>query len=444
MIAAELADERLDALVGDEPDTDVATVFSWSYRGLTPPAAHLFRRLSAAPGPDVAGAAAASLAGEPAALTHGLLLELNRANLLGRVGPDRYRLHDLLHVYAAVEAERTDPDPERQATVRRVLDHYLAGACTAAQLMYPHLDPVERPDPIPGVAGVDLADASAATAWLAAERVNLVAAIGHAARSGLDHHTCSLALALGNFLDRGGYRVELLSTLEDALAAAYRLARPAFIARLHRSIGLAFIGTGQIDQAAAHLDQALARYRDLDDALNQAHTHRVLANLNGQREDWAAAMAHCVQSHDFYRVAGNELGVANQLNAIGWTYAQLGQFVDARTYCLDGLAELQGLGDRAGVAATWHSLGYIHHHLGDLAEAVDAYRHACTVYQDAGSRVQEAMVRVDLGDTLLDRGDPAGAGEAWQLALAAYTAVDHPAAGSVRAKLEGLAAGRAQ
>ena len=53
----------LDPFDGGDLATDVRAVFSWSYRALSADAARLFRLLGLHPGPDIAVAAAASLAG---------------------------------------------------------------------------------------------------------------------------------------------------------------------------------------------------------------------------------------------------------------------------------------------------------------------------------------------------------------------------------------------
>ena len=64
-LAGELRDTRarLDALAGEDPTTDVRTVFSWSYDQLSSHAARLFRLLGLHPGPDTTAPAAASPAG---------------------------------------------------------------------------------------------------------------------------------------------------------------------------------------------------------------------------------------------------------------------------------------------------------------------------------------------------------------------------------------------
>ncbi len=103
-LAAELAVEnrRLDALAADDDeDTAVRNVFSWSYRALAPQPARMFRLLGLHTGPELSASAAAALANSTTARVRPLLTTLVRRNLLAEVAPDRYRLHELLRIYAA-------------------------------------------------------------------------------------------------------------------------------------------------------------------------------------------------------------------------------------------------------------------------------------------------------------------------------------------------------
>ncbi|MBV9381674.1 MAG: hypothetical protein JO242_13520 [Streptosporangiaceae bacterium] len=63
--AAELRDarQRLSALDGGDPASNLRAVFSWSYQQLSEEAADLFQLLGIHPGPDISLPAAASLAG---------------------------------------------------------------------------------------------------------------------------------------------------------------------------------------------------------------------------------------------------------------------------------------------------------------------------------------------------------------------------------------------
>jgi hypothetical protein len=83
-VARELRDarSRLDALDTGDAATSVRSVFSCSYRHLSPQAARMFRLLALHPGPDISIPAAASLAGIPAGPARQALRELTRAHML--------------------------------------------------------------------------------------------------------------------------------------------------------------------------------------------------------------------------------------------------------------------------------------------------------------------------------------------------------------------------
>ena len=101
-------------------------------------AARLFRLLGLHPGPDIGAAAAASLAGVPAARAAPLLAELTGAHLLTEHTPGRYAFHDLLRAYAAELRRRaTTPRPSGGRAVHRLLDHYLHTAAAASRAARP-------------------------------------------------------------------------------------------------------------------------------------------------------------------------------------------------------------------------------------------------------------------------------------------------------------------
>ena len=95
---------RLDAFDTGDPASSARTVFSWSYRSLSQPAARMFRLLGLHPGPDITEAAAASLAGVAADQAHRSLAELTAAHLVTEQVPGRFSFHDLLRAYAAEQA----------------------------------------------------------------------------------------------------------------------------------------------------------------------------------------------------------------------------------------------------------------------------------------------------------------------------------------------------
>jgi DNA-binding SARP family transcriptional activator/Tfp pilus assembly protein PilF len=444
---AVLADElrtshdRLTALTtGDNPHTDVQAVFSWSYRAVSPEAARLFRLLGLHPGPDISAAATASLAALPAAQVHGLLAELTRANLLLEDVPGRYTLHDLLRAYAADLARSTDTDEQRGAAIRRILDHYLHTAHTAARLLQPSRDPITLTAPEPGTLPEHPADHERALAWFTAEHPVLLAAVDHAAATGHDTHACQLAWTLVDYLDRSGHWQDHLTTQHAAVAAARRLADSSEQVRAHRVLAYAYLRLDRYDDAHFHLRHALDLTIQAGDRVEQAHTHLTLATVWERQDRYAEALDHDHQALDLYLAAGHRVGQSHALNVLGWHHARLGDHQGALTYCQRALTLHHELDDRHGQAATWDSLGYAHHHLGHHAQAITCYQHALNLYRNLGNRYYEADTLIHLGDTHHAAGHHDAARDAWQEALTILHQLDHPSAEQLRTKLIALEA----
>ena len=127
-LAAESA--RLEQLAYDDGNgltaTSVAAAFDLSYRRLDKNCARVFQLLPVSPGPDVSADSAAALAGLPMPEVRRVLAALARAHLaeptLG--SPVRWRMHDLVRLYAQqLSEEHADSDGREQA-IDRLLDYY--------------------------------------------------------------------------------------------------------------------------------------------------------------------------------------------------------------------------------------------------------------------------------------------------------------------------------
>jgi DNA-binding SARP family transcriptional activator len=425
----------LDAFDGGDAAIDARAVFSWSYNTLSAGAARLFRLLGLHPGPDIAGPAAASLAGAPMMQVRQLLVELTRANLVTERTLGRYSLHDLLRAHATELANAYDSDVERRAALHRVLDHYLHGAHAAALLLDPYRDPINPTTPQPGITTADLADHEHAVSWFTAERAGLLAAIELAAQAGFDTHAWQLAWTLAEFLDRRGYWHDQAATQRIALDSARRLSDGPGQACAHRSLGLANDQLGHHDNAQAHLRHALALFRDIGDHTGQARTHLNLGQMLERQGQHPAALDHAQRALALFQAADHRPGQASALNAVGWRLAILGDYQQALVYCEQALALLQRIGDRYGEAGTWDSLGYAHHHLGDRQQAIICFQQAIELFRHLGDRYHEAVVLANLGDAHHADGDIDSAHRTWTQALRILTDLGHADADRVRAKL---------
>jgi DNA-binding SARP family transcriptional activator/tetratricopeptide (TPR) repeat protein len=436
-IAAELraANGTLDPFGGTDLATDVRAVFSWSCRALSDDAARLFRLLGLHPGPDITTPAAASLVGLPPDRARQLLTGLAHANLLLEYTPGRYSLHDLLRAYATELADSHDNEPQRQAALNRILDHYLHTAHTAAALLHPHRDPIAIAPAPPGVITQRLTDTKAALTWFTAARHTLLAANALALRLGFDAHTWQLAWAMGDFLAWGCHWPDHHTVHRNALRAAGRAGCKDGLGYAHRALGVADARLGHLADARCHYEHALHLFGEVGDHVGQGTTHINLANLFDVLGNYADALRHSQHAHDHFQVAGQRVGQARALNGIGWFHAKLGDYRQALPWCQQALATLQELDDTVGAAYTMDSVAYIHRRLGDRHQAVACYRQTRDLYREVGESEGEAEVLTHLGDIHHDDGDVDAAREAWRQALDILSRLGHPGAEEVRVKL---------
>ena len=438
-LATELQDAsaRLEALDAGDPAVSVRAVFSWSCRHLSEQAALMFRLLSLHPGPDISVPAAASLAAVDQSQARRLLRELARGCLITEHAPGRYAFHDLLRAYAASQARDIDGQPDRDAAIGRVLDHYLHTANRAVLLGRPTREPVTIAPPRPGTCPERPADHRQALAWYEAERQVLLAAVTLAAETGADHHAWQLPYAMAAYLFWQGYSHELATVMGTALAAATRLGDAPGQAMSSHGLGSAYTSTGDYDQARAHLERSLSLYQRLGDGIREAWTQQSLAYLAKLQGRYADALGHNEQALRLLQAIGHEAAKAELLGDIAWDCALLGNYQRARAFCEQSLALIAKLGGREFEHTVWDALGYIEFHLGNFARAAVHLESALGLCRDHGDRLNEAQILAHLGDVRHAVGELPQAREAWLQALAIFDDIQHPDAGNVRAKLAG-------
>ncbi len=439
-LAAELrrAADRLDALDSGDPAVSVRAVFSWSYRQLSDDAARMFRLLGLHPGPDISVCAAASLSAVDEAQARRLLRELARDCLITEHAPGRYAFHDLLRAYAASQAADCDSEPDRDAAIGRVLDHYLHTAARAADLLGRRESPLALGAPRPGAVLGQPADHGQAMAWFEAEHHVLLAVVAFAAETGADHHAWQLPWVMKEYLRRGGYPHERATIFGAALAAAERLHDVPGQAMVLRALGNACTDTGKYDQARAHLERCIVLYQRLGDHMGQAWAQHNLSTLAEARGRYADALKHNEQALRLVQLIGDEPGEAEILGNVGWFHALLGDYHQARTFCEKSLAVSAKLGGCDFDHAVWDTLGYVELQLGDLAQACAHLEHALGLCRNYSDRYTEAEILTHLGDARHAAAELPQARQAWQQALTIYDDLQHHDAGKVRAKLASL------
>ncbi|MER7418964.1 BTAD domain-containing putative transcriptional regulator [Micromonospora peucetia] len=413
----ELAHGGLEGFTGMDAETDVRSVFSWSYRALSSPAARLFRLLSMHPGPDLGAVAAASLAGVPPGRVRPLLAELAYAHMVTEHTPGRYAMHDLLRAYAVERTDIEEDSAERLAVAHRMFDHYLGSAHLADLRLHPHRDPIRLPAAVLGVTVAVIGDRAAAQAWFSQEYPVLINLLRRAGGDGHDVHAWQLGWAMTTFLDRRGHWHDQAIVQQLALEAACRVRDRDGQARAHRNISIAHLRRGLHGEAREHLWCAVRLYRGLGDQVGQARTLLNLGTVAEHRGQPRLALRYAEQALRLFRAAGHRSGQANALNNAGWYHIQLGNHELALHHCQRALLLHQEAGDRYWQAHTWDSLGCAHHHLGRYPEATECYRQALSLWREVGERYYESATLTHLGDTHLAEGERSAARGVWREAL---------------------------
>jgi tetratricopeptide (TPR) repeat protein len=400
-LAAELADRqrRLDLLAaGGDPRTAVRAVFSWSCRHLDAGAAEAFRLAGLHPGPDLDSYAVAALTGTTLDRARRLLDQLACAHLVQPAGPGRHSMHDLLRGYAIELAADLDRAEDRRAALTRLFDHYLHTAAVAVDTLFPaerHRRPRISP---PGTPAPPVNSPDAARAWLEAERPNLVAACAHAAGHGRADHATRIAATLFRYLDVGGHFAEAITIHNHARHAASQVGDHAAEAEALTSLSVLDTHQGRYRQAAGHLRQALALFRQADDLTGQA---RALCNLgiaDLRQGHHQQATGHLQQSVALFRQADDRTGEANALINLSFADFQRGHYRQAAGHLQQSLVLQREAGDRNGQAHTLCNLGVIDLRRGRYPQAADQLRQARALFRETGNRNGEADVLANLGD----------------------------------------------
>ncbi|MBG0566533.1 CHAT domain-containing protein [Actinoplanes aureus] len=424
----ELTDEgeRLDLLAIEGAETNLRAVFSWSYKALTPQAQRLFRLLGVNRSPEVGLYGAASLADLPVNRVRSRLRELDGAHLLDEYRPQRYRLHDLLHLYAAALAEEVDPLDDRQACLRRLFGYYLDTAMVARAVLIGDQPSSNRSSGLTtadaGVRIPPIQNRAEAAAWFDAEDASLLAAVTNIATGDLAEFSGLLAWSVDNVWVWRGRVHEVASIWRNAADAADRRGDAAAIGRANRLLGLALLRLGDNAQARTHLERAAAQFAALGDPGGQAAAQMNLATALDRDGDPNAASQLANSSLLLFRTAADRRGEAHALKAVGRYRAELGEPAEGLADCTGSLHIFQQLDDLDGQADALDDMGRIHQQLGKHDQARELYERALDLYGQVGDDYGRADTLKHLGDARHALGETDSATAAWHLATELFRA----------------------
>ncbi|MGW4519859.1 BTAD domain-containing putative transcriptional regulator [Amycolatopsis sp. NPDC004378] len=400
-LADRLEDEvrRLDELTVS--DLAVRSSIALSYEGLRPPARRAFGLLGRCHLADLPAWAVTTLIGTPDA--DEAVEELVEASLLEARGPDptgegRYRMHDLVRLYAA-------EGPPETGGASTVLAATLALADAAAARL-------PRTVPMPAVAhgpfAQPLPDELVARllerpeAWFAAERANLVLLIGSlGAREAL-----LLLDKLSVYLYLHGHYADMRAAYETVLAATDD----------RHSAVLAEANLALLRHARGHYEEAASAYRECAKEL-EAHGDR-------RTHAWVSAnLAHCLiglgRAEEALSTARGLCTVDGQEEALLVRAAEsaallrLGRVGEAREVDRLALASARETGDARQIGSALHGFAW-----SSLLTGEDAA--AATAIEESVDLLRTTVARSALAKSLRTLGAISAATGARHRATAAF------------------------
>ncbi|NUS13533.1 MAG: tetratricopeptide repeat protein, partial [Streptomyces sp.] len=299
-LIADLRDESAlwDALStgGEEEAEAVRTVFAWSYRALSEPAARLFRLLGLHPGAQFGLHSAAALAELPLSRARQLLDDLVGAHLLEQTAPDRYEFHDLLRAYATDQALGEETSEAREAALCRVLDWYLHTADAAQSWISPAEDHLPLPAPGGLVPPQAFTDYNSAVDWAEREHAVLPALVRAAAGAGLDAYATRTAVAAWRAMAPSASRTDWLGMGRAGLEAAERAQDEQAQLLLLTALGMVHRESSRYEEGLEYLGRALVLARRTGRRSDEGRVGNVIGLIHLRRRRLDLAVDHFAEA----------------------------------------------------------------------------------------------------------------------------------------------------
>jgi len=398
--AARLADKRtrLETIGKEGVDIGVGASFGLSFDALSPEAKGVFCRLSVFPAFFDAEAEEVVCEDED----HAVLSDLVRRSLVEfNAASDRYRLHDLVRLFAAARVEDTD----RAAAEARHAAYYKDVLARADGLYLEGGESVTQ-----GLALFDLEreNVEAGRAW----------ADTHARENKAAACLCSAYPDAGTYvLDLRQHPRERIEWLESALAAARRLKDRAAEGRHLGTLGIAYADLGESRREIAHYEQVLEIMREIEDRRAEG---AVLGNL-GLAYAGLGEIRRAIEYYEKALAIDREIGdrrlEGQDLGNLGNAYARLGETRRAIEYHEKALEIDREIGDRRGEGADLGNLGNDYFGLGETRRAIEYYEKALEIDREIGDRRGEGQDLGNLGNAYAKLGKTRRAIEYYEKAL---------------------------
>ncbi|MET7424837.1 BTAD domain-containing putative transcriptional regulator [Dactylosporangium sp. NPDC005555] len=393
---------RLDEL--EHGALGVRASIAVSYSGLGPGAQRLLRLLACLDTPEFGAWIAAALLDVPLDDAEDLVDDLVGAHLLAVLaetpdGQGRFRLHDLVRVFARERAQSEEPDGQRTAAVRRALASWLHLAEEAHRReyggQYTILHGTEPRWTLRSGAVANLLEQP--IRWLEAERQALTAAVRQAVRNRWDELAWDLALTLVTLFEARSYLVDWRESAELALALVRQVDNRRGMAAMQYTLGALDIVEQRYAGAGDRLRQALDGFTACGDHHGRGLVLRNLAFLNRITGRPDLARLGYEEALPILRDAGDQVAVAHVLCSLAALRLEAGDANQAQKILDDALVITQIAGSRRVQGQVLFRLGEVHLLREELDRGAEAFHEVLRLTRDLGDRLGEAYALLGLG-----------------------------------------------
>jgi tetratricopeptide (TPR) repeat protein/DNA-binding XRE family transcriptional regulator len=405
-----LADEDrlLDEL--DMGHRGVAAALRASYLELDPAHRRLLRRLGLAPGDDLDVHAAAALCDVGEERASAMMESLVDVHLAETRSPGRYRLHDLVRLFASRLAALEEREDERDGTLLRLVGVHLHFAYHAAARLHPNKRRFTE-----GAAAHDaglpgFADQPGALSWFQTERGNLEAAVVAAERAGLLEQAWHLAAAFNAFFVHDPDIGPHATVNRIALDIARRTGDGRKEAFTLGDAGRQLLAAGRHREAIDHLCRSVALKRDLGEFGDAALT---LANI-GILHRRSGRFAEALEVHEAALAQAEEAADAAAAALIRTNMVvpllRLGRFAEVECRLAEAERRLDA-GDHHNRVRIEAFRAVLVRERGDPAAAATVHTDCLHAYRGEGVTADVTATLIELGEDLLrlGRGEEAAA-----------------------------------
>lgn len=384
---------RLDELV--LADAGIRATVQVSYRSLGSQAQALFVRLGLIDAADFASWVAAPLLDMDVEAASDLLDMLVQAHLVevrvNESGLPRFRMHELIRIYARERLAEEASISQRSAALRRLLGCWLFLADEAhrrargGDFSVLHGSAVVWRLP-PDTVGELL---SSPLDWLRSERSTLVLAVLQASRAGLDELCWDLAVTSVTLFELAGQSDDWRKTHQTALEATRRAGNERGEAAVLCSLGHLEIGL-RMGEATRYLDPALVIFDKLGDTHGRALVLSALASIDRASGRPAMARERYQRALAGFREVGDEIGKASVLANMAQIEMDCERFGEAERLLDDALFISRAVKAPRARAQAEYRLGEFGLRTGALERAERAFESALHIVRQEGDLVGEA------------------------------------------------------